>query len=189
LIAGALFALWVVRLPALQQPPAALWYLFVCGVIAICAMILPGISGAFLLVILGKYHELTGIIKQIPKLAVTGHDLLQIAVFAAGCAVGLLSFSRLLKWLLTQHYAITMATLTGFMLGSLYKIWPFQRDLTPELPFKEKLFELLPWEAIPANLATGVTLLLMLGGLLGVILLESVARRFVPATPATPPSA
>lgn len=116
-------------------------YTFLSGAVAICAMILPGVSGSYLLLMLGKYHEITGIIKGVPKLAVTGAELATLAVFAAGCVVGLLLFSRLLKALLTRFPATTMAALCGFMIGSLKKIWPFQIDTTPTVEeFKEKVF-------------------------------------------------
>ena len=95
-------------------------------VIAICAMILPGISGSFILLILGKYKYVTGIIKDATRGVVSGEGLLTLAVFAAGCVLGLLGFSRLLKWLLSRHYSLTMGALCGFMLGSLRKIWPFK---------------------------------------------------------------
>ena len=126
LLGGIWFAWWVVGLPGLKNPPDGNLYIFFCGVIAICAMILPGISGSFILLILGKYKYVTGIIKDATRGIVSGEGLLTLAVFAAGCVLGLLGFSKLLRWLLSRHYSLTMGALCGFMLGSLRKIWPFK---------------------------------------------------------------
>lgn len=125
LFAGAGFAYWLVAQPFMSGVEGYP-YLFLCGMIAICAMILPGISGAFILLILGKYHYVTGIIKDLVHLKVTLEYLLVIVVFASGCVVGLLGFSKFLRWLLARFHAQTMAVLCGFMLGSLRRIWPFK---------------------------------------------------------------
>jgi putative membrane protein len=118
------------------------WYVFFSGAIAICAMILPGISGAYILLILGVYEAITGIIERLPKGEAGLEEFGTVCIFAAGCAVGLLLFSKVLRWLLARHEMPTMAVLAGFMIGALHRIWPFQRDLTPELPeWKEKKFE------------------------------------------------
>src|SRR5690606_27264031 len=93
LVAGFLFAYWLVGLPFLRTPPDSLLYLFLCGSIAICAMILPGISGAFVLLILGKYHDLTGVLRDLTAGRFGYEGLTTVAVFAAGAAVGILSFS------------------------------------------------------------------------------------------------
>ena len=93
-------------------------YLFVCAMIAICAMILPGISGSFILLLLGAYEYVITAIKDF--------DVGVIAVFGLGCVTGLMSFTHLLSWLLTHYHRQTLAVLTGFMLGSLNKIWPWK---------------------------------------------------------------
>ncbi len=116
LIGGAL-AYWITTLETLQGSDNV-GYIFLAGAIAICAMILPGVSGAFILLILGVY--------QIIINAIHDKDLKMIAIFGLGCIVGLLSFSRLLKWLLSHKRAQTLAVLTGFLLGSLNKIWPWK---------------------------------------------------------------
>lgn len=100
------------------QTPDTPWFLFLSGAIAICAMILPGISGAFILVLLGKYQYVLD--------AVVQRDLVPLAIVAAGCAVGLLIFVRLLRWLLRRFHDQTVAVLSGFMLGSLRKVWPWK---------------------------------------------------------------
>lgn len=96
----------------------SLLYLFFCGALAICAMILPGISGAFILVLLGAYKYIIE--------AVSDFNIKVILVIASGAVVGLLSFSRLLKWLFQRYEYFTLAILTGFVFGSLNKIWPWK---------------------------------------------------------------
>jgi putative membrane protein len=116
-ILGAGFAYYVTEIPPMKQS-GELWFIFVSGLIAICAMILPGISGSFILLILGSYEIIINAIKSI--------NLSIISVFAVGCVIGLLSFSRILKWLLDKHRNLTIAVLSGFLLGSLNKIWPWK---------------------------------------------------------------
>lgn len=99
----------------------AYWYLFICGAIAICAMILPGISGSFILVLLGEYYYMLK--------AVTTLNLPLILVFLCGAVIGLLAFSNVLSWLFKHFKQVTLAALTGFMLGSLNKIWPWKETL------------------------------------------------------------
>lgn len=121
LLIGTVAAYWVTGLPPTTTPDT-LWFTFVAGAIAICAMILPGISGSFLLLVMGQYERIIG--------AVNDRDLLTIGLFGAGCIVGLLSFSRLISWLLKNYHSITIAVLSGFMLGSLNKIWPWKEVLS-----------------------------------------------------------
>lgn len=139
---GVLGMFLVVSQNQVETPPDSLLYTFCCGAVAICAMILPGISGAFILLLLGKYAEITGLIKAIPKLEATPEEIWMVAVFCAGCLVGLLSFCRLLKKLLANHEQTTLALLCGLMIGSLNKLWPFKEDLTPnEMELKYKQYE------------------------------------------------
>ncbi len=97
------------------------WFIFFSGALAICAMILPGVSGAFILLLLGSYDNVLT--------AITERDLVLIAIFAAGCLIGLLSFARVLKFLFTKYMNITVALLTGFMIGSLNKVWPWKKTI------------------------------------------------------------
>ncbi|MEM6799044.1 MAG: DUF368 domain-containing protein [Planctomycetota bacterium] len=151
-------------------------YTFFSGAVAICAMILPGVSGSYLLLMLGKYHEITGIIKDLPKLAVSGDQLATLAVFAVGCLAGLLLFSRVLKLLLAKYHATTMAVLCGFMVGSLYKIWPFQTDTTPEVEkFKEKIFEPIWPELSSEELLPCLAIAVV--AFVAVLSIDAVARR------------
>lgn len=105
------------------DPP--LWYLFICGAIAISAMILPGISGSFLLLLLGQYGY---VLHQVHQLVYSreASAAAAVGIFLGGLLVGILAFSRLLHWLLEHAQSVTMAALVGLMLGSLRKIWPFQ---------------------------------------------------------------
>ena len=102
--------------------PNNYFYTFFAGMIAICAMILPGISGAFLLLILGKYAYVTGALKN-PFLS---NNFFSIIIFCMGCLLGLISFSKFIKWALNRHHSVMMAILTGFMIGSLKKVWPWK---------------------------------------------------------------
>ena len=124
-VAAAILAYWLVGQPILQPRPG-LVYTFFCGTIAICAMILPGISGAAMLLLLGKYEHITGIIKNSVRLSVSQSEIVELGVFAAGCAIGLIAFSKVLKWLLQTYPSLTMAVLCGLMIGSLRRVWPFQ---------------------------------------------------------------
>jgi putative membrane protein len=103
-------------------------------------MILPGISGAFILVILGKYRDLTDVLSEIKSGRADGETWAILGAFGLGAAIGILCFSKFLKWLLARFESATMAVLCGFMLGSLRVIWPFKIDLSPDEP-KVKLKE------------------------------------------------
>ena len=133
LLAGAVFAFWLVGQPFLASPPETDGYVFFCGAVAICAMILPGISGAFVLLILGRYEYIAGLLRGALHGDVTVAAVVTLATFICGCAIGLLSFSKLLRWLLSRYQPQTLAALCGVMAGSLQKIWPFKVDLTPEI--------------------------------------------------------
>ncbi len=128
LVAGVAVATFIVNLIPVETPEA-LWFIFLCGVIAICAMILPGISGAFILLILGKYEFITATLKN-PFLT---QNLVIIFVFCLGCLVGLLSFARFLNYMLKNFHQPTMAFLTGLMVGSMPKIWPWKEILETKI--------------------------------------------------------
>lgn len=162
---GTLIGYWVVNLVPTNTPDA-LWFIFLSGSIAISAMILPGISGSFILLILGKYAHIFG---QFAELG--GPNNMQaiqiLAVFGAGIVVGLAAFSRFLSWLLHRYSVPTLCVLIGFLIGSLVVIWPWQtrsyETLTDEISVTAtdpRLQELvtdgtephLPEYYIPANL-------------------------------------
>ena len=127
-LAGIIAATIIVNLIPMQTPEA-LWFIFLCGIVAICAMILPGISGAFILLILGKYEFVTGALKN-PFLP---QNLIVIIVFCCGCAIGLLGFSRVLNFLLQKYHNLTLAFLTGLIAGSLQKIWPWKEIIQTQM--------------------------------------------------------
>ena len=105
--------------------PDGLWFIFLSGALAICAMILPGISGSFILVILGKYDYIMGCISNVTKGIDFGQNVLILSVFLLGAAIGILSFSKFLRWLLARWNKETMVVLAGFIIGSLIKVFPW----------------------------------------------------------------
>ena len=133
-IAGILIAYFITEATPATTPDNYL-FIFLSGAIAICAMILPGISGSFILLILGKYEFIIESIKDV--------NILVIVVFGLGCVVGLLSFSRLVSWLLNKYHDITIAILAGFMIGSLNKIWPWKETLSTRLNNKGEFVPLV----------------------------------------------
>ncbi len=127
----------------------AYWYIFLCGAIAICAMILPGISGSFILLLLGKYYFMMDALKNF--------EIVYILVFVLGALIGIVSFANVLSWLFKHFEMITLASLTGFMFGSLNKIWPWKETLqTYEYkgvmkPLVEKNISPVQFDAIQGN--------------------------------------
>ena len=121
LIAGAVAYTITVIPPLVSSGDQSLIFLFLCGALAICAMILPGISGAFILVLLGAYHTILD--------ALSSWKLKVIFTFALGAITGILTFSRALKWLFATYRNLTFAGLTGFIIGSLNKVWPWKQTL------------------------------------------------------------
>ncbi|MGB3590070.1 MAG: DUF368 domain-containing protein [Nonlabens sp.] len=131
--------------------PDSWWYIIFSGFIAIIAMILPGVSGAFLLLLLGSYKTILGSISGLVEAlgsgdwSLVGKYLSNLALFAVGCIAGLKVFSRVLTWLFDNYKNLTLALLTGFMIGSLNKLWPWKRVLEyrtnshdVEVPFLEE---------------------------------------------------
>ena len=129
--------------------PNALWFLFVSGALAICAMILPGISGSFILVLLGKYQYILE--------AVNERNLLVLFIVAAGACVGLAAFSRLLGWLLTKYHDYMVAFLTGLMLGSIRKVWPFKETLESIVGSGGKVVPIVQENILPTQWTGEVT--------------------------------
>ncbi len=127
LILGLIIAIIISTLSPAQSPDTYL-FIFLSGALAICAMILPGISGAFILLLLGKYEFMIKALKDI--------NILIISIFLLGCLIGILSFTKFLNYLLKKYYQPTLILLIGFMLGALYKIWPFKennKNIAPEI--------------------------------------------------------
>ena len=124
LILGVILGVTVCTLSPTTTPDA-LWFIFLSGAIAICAMILPGISGSFILLILGKYQYIMSAITGLTTGTAVAEGLVVLGVFAVGAACGILAFSRFLHWLLSRFHKETLLTLAGFIIGSLVKVWPW----------------------------------------------------------------
>ena len=107
------------------ETPEALWFIFLSGSIAICAMILPGISGSFILLILGKYQFIMGVISDLVAGVDFGRNIIILGVFLVGAVCGIIGFSKFLHWLLARWHKETLITLAGFIIGSLVKVWPW----------------------------------------------------------------
>lgn len=148
------------------------WFILLSGALAICAMILPGISGAFILLLLGSYDKVLG--------AITEKNFMIIGLFAVGCIIGLLSFARVLKWLFHSFKEITVAALTGFMIGSLNKVWPWKETLQYRINSHGEEVPFIQQNVLPSNFVgenqLGLAIACMIGGLALIIILE----RFAP---------
>jgi len=137
LIMGVAIGFWVVTLVPTNTSDSP-FFVFVSGAIAICAMILPGISGSYILLILRKYDF---ILSQVSKLGTSNtlDGLLVLLPFVLGAIFGLALFSRILSWLLDRYSNQTLAVLIGFLIGSLYVIWPYQHRTYTEIVAKQKI--------------------------------------------------
>ncbi len=119
-VAAAIAAFLLTGLPAVDDADPSLWLVFVSAAFAVCALVLPGVSGSFVLVVIGIYA---------PTLdAVNDRDLVYLGTFALGAIVGLAAFVSTLQWLLAHHHAATLAVMTGLMAGSLRALWPWQSE-------------------------------------------------------------
>ena len=124
LVFGCILGIVVCTLSPTKTPDA-LWFIFLSGAIAICAMILPGISGSFILLILGKYQYIMSCVSEIVAGENVLSNILILGVFLIGAVVGIIAFSKLLNWLLARWNKETLIVLAGFIIGSLVKIWPW----------------------------------------------------------------
>jgi putative membrane protein len=170
ILLGAVGAYLLVGMVPVATPDTP-WFLFVSGAIAICAMILPGISGAFVLVLMGKYQYVLE--------AVSHRDLFTLFVVATGAGFGLVAFSRFLNWLLRRHHDLTIAVLTGLMLGSLRKVWPWKRTLQAMTDSHGDVIPVVQANVLPAqwNTEVVVSLSLMVLGVLVVFFLTRWAKK------------
>ena len=163
-VIGVVVAFYItVATPA--ETPSYLWFIFVCGAIAICAMILPGISGSFILVLLGKYFFIMDAVKTL--------DLVVIAVFGAGAVIGITSFSRVLSYALKHVRNITLAVLSGFMLGSLNKVWPWKETVITHMDGHDLAIE----NNILPNAYVAEAVVLMIVGFFMVYFLEKLSMK------------
>ncbi len=158
LAAGTIVA-YFITLATPTQGTDSLLYLFLCGSIAIIAMILPGISGSFILLLMGAYltvmqtiSSFVGALRQFSTELLIAHGT-PLVVFALGCITGLLLFSRILKWMFQRAHDITVAVLTGFLIGSLNKVWPWKKTLESFVKHpgteKEKVVPLIEQNILP----------------------------------------
>lgn len=176
-IAGIVVAYFITATTPASTPDGAV-YVFISGAIAICAMILPGISGSFILLILGKYEYIIAAIKDL--------DIATLSVFALGCVAGLLSFSRLISWFLKKYHNIAIATLGGFMIGSLNKIWPWKETVSFRTNTAGEVVPLIQQNILPTEYMskTGespqmlTALLFAAIGVLIVIIIEKIANTY-----------
>ena len=172
LILGAILAYGITGLIPLYTPEEP-WFIFFSGMIAICAMILPGLSGSFILLILGKYAFITAALRN----PVNPDNLEIILIFVAGCLVGILGFSRILRYGLARWHDYTLALLTGIMIGSMRKVWPWKITLESQI-IRGKEHVLREENVWPLfDFEFGIALLLMLAGFVLVLLLDKMSRQ------------
>ena len=172
MVIGTGVAYWITVIEP-SQLDTPIWFVFVAGAIAICAMILPGISGSFILLLMGMYSYILTSIKDL--------NILVLGVFAAGCVTGLLGFSRVLSWLLSKYNDIALAVLTGFMIGSLNKVWPWKittkyrtNSHGDEVPFLQENISPMDYEG-DAQLIMVIGLSIV--GFLVIFLMEKFAKK------------
>lgn len=164
LIIGGALGITVCTLTPMHTPDN-LWFIFLCGAVSICAMILPGISGSFILLVMGKYEYVMQAIDGV--LHLDGASAVTLAVFALGCITGILAFAKLLHFLLGKWNRQTILILSGFILGSLVKVWPWSN--TEALAGAS-----LPTEGFPCM---GAAIVLCAAGIALVLVLERLGRR------------
>ena len=168
LIIGSSIAFYITILNPMQNPDA-LWFVFLSGSIASCAMILPGISGSFILLLLGSYEFILVAIKDF-KLDV-------ITIFGVGCITGLLAFSKLLNWLFKKYHDITIALLTGFLIGSLNKIWPWKETIQTRINSHGEIVPFIQSNVLPSNFEGDSNIIeVILLSLIGLVLIYLLER-------------
>ena len=142
LLCGIAVAWWI-TVASPSQTPETWWFILLSGAIAICAMILPGISGAFILLLMGKYQFILN--------AVSSFDIGILALFATGAVAGLVSFSHVLSWLLRRYHDVTISLLMGFMVGSLNKVWPWKEVVETYTDSHGKIMPLVESNVAPGR--------------------------------------
>ena len=166
ILLGVLIAVTITSLPPAVQSNSPL-FLTISGAIAICAMLLPGISGSFILLILGAY---TPVIT-----ALSNFDILRIGAFALGALIGLLTFSRVLSRILKKHHSTAIALLTGFLLGSLHVLWPWKKQIEMLYTHSDGREEWLLGNILP-NSTPNEFFLIIASILIGAILVTALDR-------------
>jgi putative membrane protein len=176
LVAGVVVA-WIITSISPAETTEAYWFIFISGALAICAMILPGISGSFILLLLGKYQFILNALNE-GKISV-------LAVLILGALIGIISFSHLLSWLLRKYHQLTIAVLAGFMIGSLNKIWPWKITVEEFLDSHGISQPLVQNNVLPGRFAewSGTdpqvlwAILLALAGFLLIFVLEGISKK------------
>jgi len=173
LIIGAIFAWLMVSLIPVETSQSS-WFIYLCGVISISAMILPGLSGSFLLLILGKYEFITGAVKS----PFVGDNFIILLTFVCGSLTGLLGFSRILNYFLKNFRSETMAFLTGILIGSMKKVWPW-KEVIDSVVIRGKTKILREANVLPDSLDTHTLLAigLIVFGFLFILFIESKASK------------
>lgn len=166
LVVGTGIAYWIIGLVPVAASHGPVTTFF-SGMVAISAMILPGISGSFILLILGQYAHVLEAVKSL--------DILTLLPFAAGCGLGIMGFSRVLSWLLLHHYRPTITLLVGFMLGSLRKIWPFKVTVETRIDRHGDVVPLVQHNLLPDPSATETWIALGLA-ILGFVVIVILGR-------------
>jgi len=178
LVIGTLVAYW---LTSMRQGafPDGLGGIFLSGFIAIIAMILPGISGSYILVMMGMYEKILGALTA--SIGGDFQSIIQILVFILGCILGLLAFSRLLQWLLLHYHDPVVAVLTGFMIGSLNKVWPWKNTLETYLDRHGEVKPLIQENILPPQLDAEffIALALAIFAFLFVYILEKKSKKAI----------
>lgn len=163
---------YYITIAAPTETPESTWFIVLSGAIAICAMILPGISGSFILLLLGKYAFILN--------AVSTLNFKVIVSFALGCILGLITFSHVLSWMFRKYHDLTIALLTGFMIGSLNKVWPWKNTLLWATDHHGKQIAIKQISVLPNNYDGNSQLLycvfFALVGFALIILLEKLAN-------------
>jgi putative membrane protein len=172
-VLGAVLAFVIVGLIPVTTPEY-FWWIFICGLIAIMAMILPGLSGSFLLLILGKYQYITGAIKN----PFSSENFLILCVFAAGAITGILGFSKVLNHFLKHFRSQTIAILTGILIGSLRKVWPW-KEVLETVNIRGKVKVLRDQNILPTqfDLEFSLAITLIILGFVSVLILEKYSSK------------
>jgi putative membrane protein len=171
---------YIVTVISPAETPTSSWSIFLTGMVAICAMILPGISGSFILLLMGKYEFILSALKDL--------NITVIAIFCAGCVAGLLGFSHLLSWMFTKYRDLTIGMLAGFMIGSLNKVWPWKETLQWRINSKGENVPFLQENILPGKYEQIYNepsflfgaILLFITGFIIIYLLEKIINKKLP---------
>jgi putative membrane protein len=177
-VIGVLVALGISQLKPQILEHIPLWYVFLCAAIGICAMILPGISGAMILLLLGMYEPLLQSVHALIEFREVTANLLIAVVFAAGAVCGLVVSSRTLRWLLDRHNAATLSLLCGLMLGSLPLLWPWQRALNAGIDSSSRTIYEAYWPEALGRVGLQYVLVAVSATVV-VLLVETLAQRMI----------